>query len=152
MVQLFATLWTVAHQAPVSMGFPRQAYWSSSPYPPPGDLPNHRIEPTSLMSPVLASRFFITSTTWEEVPQAKSRRRVLHWGAEHFVGTFDVRLWSPQYPLRGGIILQDEACRNCPKEGRVPLAFGMGPKTSAWGCHPGLTLLKLNGSMPWWSK
>ena len=37
-VQLFATLWTVAHQVPLSMGFPRQEYWSGFLYPPPGDL------------------------------------------------------------------------------------------------------------------
>ena len=39
-VQLFATLWTVAHQAPLSMGFSRQEYWSGLPCPPPGDLPD----------------------------------------------------------------------------------------------------------------
>ena len=38
-VQLFATLWTVTHQAPLSMGFSRQEYWSGLPCPPPGDLP-----------------------------------------------------------------------------------------------------------------
>ena len=44
-VQLFATLWTVAHQAPPSMGFSRQEYWSGLPFPSPGDLPNPGIEP-----------------------------------------------------------------------------------------------------------
>ena len=39
-VQLFATLWTIGHQAPLSMGFSRQGYWSGLPCPPPGDLPN----------------------------------------------------------------------------------------------------------------
>ena len=52
-VQLFATLWTVAHQALLSMGFFRQEYWSGLPYPPPGDLPNQGIESASPMSPVL---------------------------------------------------------------------------------------------------
>ena len=47
-VQLFATLWTVAHQAPPSMGFSRQKYWSGLPFPSPGDLPNPGIEPRSL--------------------------------------------------------------------------------------------------------
>ena len=42
------TLWTVAHQAPLSMGFPRQEYWSELPFPSPEDLPNTKIEPTSL--------------------------------------------------------------------------------------------------------
>ena len=46
-VQLFATPWTVAHQAPLSMGFPRQEYWSGLPFPSIGDLPDLGIEPGS---------------------------------------------------------------------------------------------------------
>ena len=46
-VRLFATLGTVAHQAPLSMGFSRQEYWSGLPCPSPGDLPDPGIEPTS---------------------------------------------------------------------------------------------------------
>ena len=42
-----ATTWTAAHQAPLSMGFLRQEYWSGLPYPPPGDLPNSGIKPRS---------------------------------------------------------------------------------------------------------
>ena len=57
-VQLFVTLWTVAHWAPLSMGFSRQEYWSGLPCPPPGDLPDPEIEPTSLTSPALAGGFF----------------------------------------------------------------------------------------------
>ena len=64
-VQLFATPWTVACQAPLSMGFPRQEYWSGLPCPTPGDLPNPGTDPLSLMSPALADRFFTTSATWE---------------------------------------------------------------------------------------
>ena len=45
---LFETLWTVAHQAPLSMGFSRQEYWGGLPFPPLGDLPNPGIEPGSL--------------------------------------------------------------------------------------------------------
>ena len=52
--QLFATLWTLAHQAPLSMGFSRQEYWSELPFPPPGDLPDPGIEATSPVSPSLA--------------------------------------------------------------------------------------------------
>ena len=51
------TPWTVAHQAPLSMGFPRQEYWSGLPFPPPGDLPNPGIEP---ISPELADGFYTT--------------------------------------------------------------------------------------------
>ena len=46
-VWLFVTPWTVAHQAPLSMGFSRQEYWSGLPFPSPGDLPNPGIEPRS---------------------------------------------------------------------------------------------------------
>ena len=46
-VWFFATLWTVAHQAPLSMGISRQQYWSGLPFPPPGDLPHPVIEPVS---------------------------------------------------------------------------------------------------------
>ena len=54
-VQLFSTPWTRAGQAPHSMGFSRQEHWSELPFPPPMDLPNPGIEPTS---PALAGGFF----------------------------------------------------------------------------------------------
>ena len=60
-VWLFVTPWTVAHQAPLSMGFSRQEHWSGLPLPSPGDLSNPGIEPMSLMSPALAVRLFTTS-------------------------------------------------------------------------------------------
>ena len=62
-VWLFATLWTVAHQIPLSIGFSRQEYWSALPFPSPGDLPDPGIKAASLMSPALVDRFFTTSTT-----------------------------------------------------------------------------------------
>ena len=61
-VQLFATLWSVARQVPLSMGFSRQEYWSGLLFPPPGNLPHPGIKPVSL---ALAGGFFITSATWE---------------------------------------------------------------------------------------
>ena len=64
-VQLCVTLWTVAHQPPLFMGFCRNEHWSRLSCPPPGDLPNPGIEPRSLMSPALAGGFFTTSATWE---------------------------------------------------------------------------------------
>ena len=57
-VRLFATPWTVVSQAPLSMGFPRQEYWSDLPFSFPGDFPNPGIEPAS---PALTGRFF---TSW----------------------------------------------------------------------------------------
>ena len=56
-VQLLATPWTVALQAPLSMEFSRQDYWSGLPFPSPGDLPDPGIKP---VSPALADRFFTT--------------------------------------------------------------------------------------------
>ena len=56
---------TVACKAPLSMGFSKQEYQTGLPCPPPGDLPDPGIEPSSLMSPELAGGFFTTSTTWE---------------------------------------------------------------------------------------
>ena len=64
-VQLLATLWTVALQAPLSMGFSRQEYWRELPCPTPGDLLNPEIEPASLTFPALAIRFFTTTATLE---------------------------------------------------------------------------------------
>ena len=67
-VRLFATPWAVVHQAPLSMEFSRQEYWSGLPFPPPGDFPDLRTDPTSLVSPALAGRFFTTSAIWEAPP------------------------------------------------------------------------------------
>ena len=64
-VWLFVTLWAVACQSPLSMGFSRERYLSGLPCPSPGGLPDPGIEPVSLMSPALAGRFFTTSATWE---------------------------------------------------------------------------------------
>ena len=64
-VQLFVALWTVGHQAPLSMEFSRLEYWSGLPFPTPGDLPDPGIQLASLASSTLAGGFFITSATWE---------------------------------------------------------------------------------------
>ena len=75
-VQLFATPWAVAYQAPLSMGFSRQEYWSGLSFPSPGDLPNPGIEPGSpalqadalpsepLGKPILPSRI-LEMSPWE---------------------------------------------------------------------------------------
>ena len=59
-VQLFVTLWSVAHQVLLSTGFSRQEYWSGLPFPTPGDLPNPGIQPKSLASPTVTGGFFTT--------------------------------------------------------------------------------------------
>ena len=60
----FATLWTVAHQAPLSMGFPKQEYWSEWPFPPPRDRPHPGIESASS---VLTGRFSTTKPPGEPI-------------------------------------------------------------------------------------
>ena len=57
---LFVTLWTVAHQAPLSMEFSRKECWSGLPFPPPGNHPDPGIKFMSPASPVLTGRFFNT--------------------------------------------------------------------------------------------
>ena len=69
-VRLSVTPWTVAHQAPPSMGLSRQEQWGGLPCPPPGDLPDPGTDPVSLTRPALADGFFTTSATWE-APEGK---------------------------------------------------------------------------------
>ena len=71
-VRLFSTLWTVTHQAPLSMGFPRQEYWGGLPFLTPGDLPNPGIEP---VFPSLAGGFF----TMEPPGKQKKSGGLLTW-------------------------------------------------------------------------
>ena len=59
------TLWTIASQAPLSMGFSKQEYWKGLPCPPPGNRPHPGIESVSLMSPALAGRFYTSSAIWK---------------------------------------------------------------------------------------
>ena len=95
-VQLFATPQTVAHQAPLSMRFPRQEYWSVLPFPPPGDLPDPGVEPSSLVSAALVGGFFTTlpigkyyetirRRQWHPTPvllpgKSHGRRNLIGWG------------------------------------------------------------------------
>ena len=67
-LSLFAGPWTVAHQAPLSMEFSKQEYWSGLPLPPPEDLPNPGIKPTSNVSPRLAGGLFTTEPPGKHLP------------------------------------------------------------------------------------
>ena len=82
--RLSAIPWTVAHQAPLSMGFPRQEYRSGLPCPLPGDLSHPGIESvTRPTSPALADRFFTTSAAWaaldQEYQNIKLNKSLLIW-------------------------------------------------------------------------
>ena len=72
-VRLFLIPWAVTHQAPLSMGFPRQEYWSGLPFPPAGDLPDSGIEPVSPASPALTGGFIVIIFTAEPPQKAKER-------------------------------------------------------------------------------
>ena len=76
---LFATLWTVACQAPLSKGFSRQEYWSGLPCPPPRDLSDPGIESASLVPPALTGMFFTTSATWEAQATWYTDSQRLQW-------------------------------------------------------------------------
>ena len=65
---LFLTLWAITCQAPLSMGFSRQEYWSGLPCLPPGNLPDPGNESAALVSPALAGGFFTARATWETLP------------------------------------------------------------------------------------
>ena len=66
-------LWTTAHQSPLSMGFSRQEYWSGWLCPPPGDLPNPKMEPKSLMSPALQADSLSTELSGKQIGKIKDR-------------------------------------------------------------------------------
>ena len=78
-VRLFTTQWTVAHQAPLCMGFFRQEYRSELPFPSPGDLPDPGIEP---VSPALADRFFTTALPAKPCSYWYSMAKMLRAGPE----------------------------------------------------------------------
>ena len=67
----FVIPWTIAQQAPLSMRFPRQKYWSGLPFPSPEKLLDPGIKPVSLVSPALTDGFFTTSATWESPRRLK---------------------------------------------------------------------------------
>ena len=73
-IWFFVTSQTVAHQAPLCLGFSRQEYGSGLLFPPPGDLHDPGTEPTSLTSPALAGGFFTTSATWEALTEKQMGR------------------------------------------------------------------------------
>ena len=83
-VRLCVTLWAVAHQAPLSMGFSRQEYWSGLPSPPPGDLPDPVNEPMFLASPALSGRFFTTSTKPGQPPGYSPQISYIWFSSCHF--------------------------------------------------------------------
>ena len=91
-VPLFVTLWTVAHQAPLSTEFSKQEYWSGLPCPPPEDLSNPGIKHASLTSPALGGRFFTTSATWEAPTRKSAPNAKAGWAALEVLAQREVDL------------------------------------------------------------
>ena len=99
-VRLFVTLWTVARQAPPSMGFSRQEYWSGLPFPSPGDLPNPGIEPGS---PALQADALSSEPPGK--PQPKQHRRVLFFFFTLFLALIICRLFKDGHSDSCGMTL-----------------------------------------------
>ena len=114
-VWLFVTLWTVARQASLFVGFSRQEYWSGLPCPPPGALPNPGTEPSSLRSPALAGGFFTTRATWEA-----------HKSREGCPKKLDIQVLPPAHPLG---LIHPKLCYPCAGNqlGSEPGMFDGGP-------------------------
>ena len=126
------TLWAVAHQAPLSMGFPRQVYWSGLPFPSPGDLPDPGIEPES---PGLAGGFYTTE------PPGKP-----HFQPCSTFSKFSIRKGKGSWPrllleqCAGQVRAAEQAWRGhqgLPTTGQKASDPGRVMRTGGPRCHPG---------------
>ena len=97
-VQLFVTPWTVAYQAPPSMGFSRQEYWSGLPFPSPGDLPDTEIEPRSpaLQADALLSEPPVGSQRRSKAEELMFRIVVLEKTLESLLDSKELKLINPE--------------------------------------------------------
>ena len=154
-----ATPWTVALQAPLSMGFPRHKYWSGLPFPPPGDLPNPGIKP---VSPALAGRFFTMSLLgspryplllWvgphaQKGPQPLAKT----WGLPHCGdGTPALAAWAPDlsFTLARPPVSWSKGRRvglHCPPGPAPPSPAGTSAAASPWVFLPRLRPPEPEGS------
>ena len=96
-VRLFVTPWTVAYQAPPSMEFSRQEYWSGLPFSSPGDLPNPGIEPRS---PTLQADTLPSEPPGQPIDKTRANRRVPsdYWDSAECTD-FGFQEWTLQYPF-----------------------------------------------------
>ena len=132
-VPVCATLWVVAHQAPLSMRFSRQECWSRLPCPPPGDLPNPGTVPTCLMSPALAGTFLTTSTTWETPKMPYILFIVYH------VSSLTPQHWIIEIKLHEGKNFLLLFCTVFPESRAVCLAHGRPSINTYWVKEPFIT-------------
>ena len=127
----FATPWTVAHQAPLSIEFSRQGYWSGLPLPPPGDLPDRGIKPAS---PELAGRFF----TPEPHQQVGTLQRVFFFRGCH-LKISAIKLYNWLSPVRDDCPTKVPRCHRStgPVEPAVCAGHGEGAQGHGCGWVPG---------------
>ena len=105
-VQFFVPAWTVACQAPLSMQFSRQEYWSGPLFPPPADLPNSEMEPAPPMFPALAGGF-LTRWAIADAPYSLSPKIFLHISTSHRDSLNFMPLYLPcnLYPIFHKLLL-----------------------------------------------
>ena len=140
-IQLCVTLWTVAHQTPLSMGFSRQEYWSGLQCPPPVDLPNAGIKLTCLMSPALAGSFFTTGVCFYFFSRGSSEPR--GWIHVFCIGRRILYPWVTSSVQFSCSVVSDSlrlhACSmpwlSCPSP--TPRACWNSCPSSQW-CHPAI--------------
>ena len=108
---LFVTPWTVAHQAPLSMGFPRQEYWSGLLFPSQGDLTNPGIKPLSLTSPALQAYYFITVAPGKQI-LGNSNHWVRQNPSKRVQVTLKTGIWlsESEYWKRSSEYLEERIC------------------------------------------
>ena len=111
-VQLFTTLWTIVCQAPLSMGFSRQEYWSGFPFSSPGDLPNPGIEPSFLTSPALVGVSFTTLAP----PGHQGSPSPLEWVAVPFCRGSSQSRDQTRVSFTAGIFFASWTTRDCSQD------------------------------------
>ena len=119
-----ATPWTVAHQAPLLIGFSSEEHWSGFPFPSQGYLSDSGIKPVTLRSPALAAGFFITSVTWkatwEAVTTADFPTSLAYWKKE---GMKNEKLLKWMSSAWSGAFLVSQLVKNPPAMQETPVRF-----------------------------
>ena len=133
--RLFATPWTVALQAPVSMGFSGQEDWSGLPSPPPEALPSPGTEPPSLACPALAGGFLATSTAWEALTDALRGLKLTGTACVQQTSVTNDNNNKKLAHRRGQKVVAVES----PTEGSWGVSFLSGPPFLTWGMMTGIT-------------
>ena len=146
--------WTIALQAPLSMGFSRQEHQRGLPSLPPGDLPDPGIKPTPLMSPALGGRSFTTGATWEALKWVifDSEKNTINnfvKSRHEWILSLLPFCWGFSFALGHGI--SPHSCSSATQLLLLPSSWGFSPST--WEISPcGHSSEASHCSWPWmWS-